>query len=151
VEVTITSDDVDNLVRAIRTHADAKAIRRDLYRGLNSVTKDVRSQMIDAIPNALPQGGGLAEQMRAKVSGRTSAKGGKYAGVSIRFTSKGYDIRTLMGGRIRHPVFGTGVWVDQTAGTDPEAFIGEFAAQKPEMARAINRVMEDIARKVTNI
>ena len=151
MEVTVKSEDVDNLVRAIRTHADAKAIRRDLFRGLNSVSKPVRSKMVDAITDALPRSGGLAEQMKAKVSSRTSAKGGKYAGVSIRFASKGYDIRTLTGGRIRHPVFGNAPFVDQTTGVDPEEFTGEFARQQPEMQRAVNRVLEDIARKVTNI
>jgi hypothetical protein len=152
MDVTIKSADVDNLVRAIRTHADAKAIRKDLYRGLNGASKDVRSQMIDAIPNALPRRGGLAEQVHGMVSGRATAKGGKYAGVSLRFSSKGYDIRTLTGGRLRHPVYGNrGVWVQQTAGLNPEAFTGEFERQKPDMARAINKVLEDIARKVTNI
>jgi hypothetical protein len=152
MEVTIKSTDVDNLVRAIRTHADAKTIRRDLYRGLNSASKGVRSQMVDAIPNALPRRGGLAEQMKAKVSSRATAKSGKYAGVSIRFASKGYDIRTLTGGRLRHPVFGNrGVWVEQSEGLNPEAFTGEFEQQKPDMQRAISRVLEDIARKVTNI
>jgi hypothetical protein len=152
MDVTIKSADVDNLVRAIRTHADAKAIRKDLYRGLNGASTDVRSQMIDAIPNALPRRGGLAEQVHGMVSGRATAKGGKYAGVSLRFSSKGYDIRTLTGGRLRHPVYGNrGVWVQQTAGLNPEAFTGEFERQKPDMARAINKVLEDIARKVTNI
>lgn len=151
MEVTVKSTDVDNLVRAVRTHADAKAIRRDLYRGLNSATKGVRTQMIDAIPNALPRRGGLAEQMKAKVGSRTTAKSGKYAGVSIRFASKGYDIRTLMGGQVRHPVFGHEPWVEQTAGVNPDAFVEAFARQKPDMQRAISRVLEDIARKVTDI
>jgi hypothetical protein len=152
MEVTIKSTDVDNLVRAIRTHADAKAIRRDLYRGLNSASRGVRSQMVDAIPNALPRRGGLAEQMKANVSSRATSKSGKYAGVSIRFASKGYNIRTLTGARLRHPVFGNrGVWVEQSEGLNPEAFTGEFEQQKPDMQRAISRVLEDIARKVTNI
>lgn len=152
MEVTVKSDDVDSLVRAVRTHADAKAIRRDLYRGLNSASKPVRSKMIDAIPNALPRRGGLAEQMQAKVSSRATAKSGKYAGVSIRFSSKGYDIRTLTGARLRHPVFGNrDVWVEQTAGVNPEAFTGVFDRQKPLVARAVKRVLDDIARKVTDI
>jgi hypothetical protein len=152
MEVTIKSDDVDNLVKAIRKHADAKAIRKDLYKGLNGATKGVRAQMIDAIPNALPRRGGLAEQMHGMVSGRATAKSGKYAGVSLRFSSKGYDIRTLTGGRLRHPVYGNrGVWVEQSAGVNAEAFTGEFEKQKPDMARAVNRVLGDIARKVTNI
>jgi len=152
MEVTIKSTDVDNLVRAIRTHADAKAIRRDLSKGLNSASKGVRGQMIDRIPEALPRRGGLAEQMHGMVSGRATAKTGKYAGVSLRFSSKGYDIRTLTGARLRHPVYGNrSNWVEQSAGLHPEAFTGEFERQKPDMARAINKVLEDIARKVTNI
>jgi len=152
MEVTVTSRDVDNLVRAIRTHADQKAIRRDLSRGLNSASKGVRAKMVDAIDETLPRRGGLAEQMRGMVSSRATAKSGKYAGVSIRFSSKGYDIRTLTGGRLRHPVFGNrDNWVEQTAGVNPEAFTGEFLRQRPDMARAVNLVLEDIARKVTNI
>lgn len=151
MEVIVTSSDVDSIVRAIRANADAKAIRRDLYRGLNSVTKPVRSKMVDAIPNALPTGGGLASQMQSMVSGRASAKGGRYAGVSIRYTSKGYDIRTLTAGRLRHPVFGNSdVWVDQTAGVHPDEFTKVFEREKPIMRRAVLRVLDDIARKVTN-
>jgi hypothetical protein len=49
-------------------------------------------------------------------------------------------------------VFGNrGVWVEQSEGLNPEAFTGEFEQQKPDMQRAISRVLEDIARKVTNI
>jgi hypothetical protein len=152
MEVTIKSDDVDHLVRAVRTHADAKAIRREMYQGLNRATRGVRENMVDAIGDALPRRGGLAAQMQHMVSGRASAKSGKYAGVSLRFTSRGYDIRTLTGRRLRHPVFGNrAVWVEQTAGVNPEAFPGEFDRQRPDMLRAVSRVMEDIARKVTNI
>jgi nitrogen regulatory protein PII len=152
VDVTVKSEDVDNLVRAIRTHADAKALRRELSRGLNSVTKPIRAQMIDAITDALPRRGGLAAAMQSKVRGSASAKSGRYAGVSIRFRSSGYDIRTLTGGRVRHPVFGNrGVWVDQTAGVRPDAFTEEFDNSRPEIQRAIVRVLDDVARKVTNI
>lgn len=152
MEVTVTSDDVDNLVRAIRTHADAKAIRKELFRGLGHVAKDVRTKMVDAIPNALPRRGGLAEQFQKATSGRISAKAGKYAGVSLWYKAPGHDIRTLTTGRLRHPVFGNrGAWVSQTAGVDPTVFPGEFEQQKPDILRAVNHVLEDIARKVTNI
>jgi hypothetical protein len=148
----IKSEDIDNLVRAVRTHADAKALRKDLYAGLNRATKGVRGEMTDAITDALPRGGGLADQMKSKIRTNTSAKSGKYAGVSLWFKSSGYDIRTLTGNRIRHPVYGNrGVWVDQTAGVDSEAFSGEFDKQKPDIQRAIVNVLEDVARKVTNI
>lgn len=152
IDVTIKSNDVDNLVRAVRTHADAKALRKELYSGLNRETKDLRSQMIDKIPAALPRRGGLADQMKSKIRANTTAKSGRYAGVSVWFKSSGYDIRTLTGNRLRHPVFGNRrVWVDQTAGVDADEFMGEFDKQKPDIQRAISRVLEDVARKVTNI
>lgn len=152
MEVEIKSTDVDNLVVALRRHADAKAIRKDLFRGLNHAGKPVRAKMIDAIPEALPRSGGLAEQMQSKVRGRITAKSGKYAGVSLRYTSSGYDIRTLMGGRLKHPVFGNrDVWVEQTEGVNPDAFTRVFAAERPALLREINKVLGDIARKVTDI
>lgn len=151
-DVTVKSEDIDNLVRAIRSHADSKALRRELSRGLNSATKRVRGQMTEVIPATLPKRGGLADLMRTKVSSSTSARSGKWAGVSLRFRGKGgYDIRTVTGGRLRHPVFGHGPWVTQTAGVDPAVFFAEFDKQKPDVQRAIVAVLEDVARKVTNI
>lgn len=151
MEVTVKSEDVDRLVRALRQHADSKTLRRELSKGLNSVSKPIRESMVDRIPDALPNSGGLAARMQSLVRSSASAKSGKYAGVSIRFRSSGYDIRTLTGGRVRHPVFGHSVWVDQTAGVHPEAFEGEFEKRKPEALRAVQGVLEQVARKVTSI
>ena len=115
-ELRVVSEDVDKLVRNIRQHADGRAIRRELSRGLNSATKHARGQMIEVIPAALPRQGGLASQMKTMVRGTTSAKSGKWAGVSLTFRSRGYDVRTLTGRRLRHPVFGNrSNWVEQTA------------------------------------
>lgn len=145
------AEDIDQLVRAIRTHADAKALRKELYGGLNRVSKHVRGELVEVIPAALPRRGGLAEAVKSRTTSRTTAKSGKWAGVSMRFSSRGHDIRTLTGKRLRHPVFGhRGTWVDQTAGVEPSLFMGKFEQQKPEIQRAILRVMEDVARKVAN-
>ena len=151
-EVSVNADDIDRLVKRIRTSVDPKALRRELARGLNSATKRVRGQMTEVIPAVLPRGGGLAERMQSTVSSSTSAKGGKYAGVSMRFRSRGYDIRTLTGRRLRHPVFGNrSAWVNQTEGVEPAVWFAEFDKQKPEIQRAIVAVLDDVARKVSNI
>jgi len=148
-DVTIKSDDIDNLVHAIKTHADAKALRRELSKGLNSATKHIRGQLTEVIPAALPRRGGLADQLAKATRSSTRAKSGKYAGISMRFNARGHDIRTLTGKRLRHPVFGNrSEWVNQTAGVEPAVFMAEFEAQKPEIQREIARVMEDVARKV---
>lgn len=143
------AEDIDELVKKIRTHADAKAIRKELFSGLNRATKDIRGEMIEVIPAALPNRGGLADLIKSKTTSRVSAKGGKWAGVSMRFQSKGYDIRTLTGKKLRHPVWGNrSVWVDQTAGVDPAVFTAKFEEQTPVLQDAVLRVMNDIAKKV---
>lgn len=142
-------DDIDALLRRIRTHADAKALRKELYAGLNRVTKPVRADMRASIGPSLPSRGGLAALVMAKASLTTSASTGRNAGVRIRARHKEYDLKRLNEGRLRHPVFGNrGVWVDQTAGVNPGFLDDSFEKQKPEIARGIQRVLDDIARKV---
>lgn len=143
------ADDIDHLVKAIRTHADAKAIRKELYGGLNRVSKEVRGELIEVIPAALPRRGGLAALMEGATTSRTTAKSGRWAGVSMRFQTKGHDIRVLTGQRLRHPVYGhRGTWVTQTAGLEPSVFMARFDQQKPKIQDAVLRVLNDVARKV---
>lgn len=143
------ADDIDALVKRIRTHADSKALRKEMFQGLNRVTKHMRGEMKEAIPAALPSRGGLSALIQRDTRMSTSAKSGKYAGVTIWAKSRKHDIRTLTGRRLRHPVFGNrGKWVTQTAGVDPAVFTAKFEDQKPDVQRAIVRVMEEIARKV---
>lgn len=143
------ADDVDALVRRIRTHADAKALRKELYAGLNRVTKGVREDMKASIGPSLPSRGGLATLVMAKASLTTSAVSGRNAGVRIKARHKSYDLKGLNEGRLRHPVFGNrNVWVEQTAGVNPGFLDEAFEKSKPEVTRGIQRVLADIARKV---
>lgn len=143
------ADDVDALVRRIRTNADAKALRKELYAGLNRVTKGVREDMKASIGPSLPSRGGLAALVMAKVSLTTSAATGRNAGVRIRARHKSYDLKRLNDGRLRHPVYGNrSVWVEQTEGVNPGFLDEAFDKNKPEVARGIQRVLDDIARKV---
>ena len=145
-------DDVDALVRRIRTHADAKALRKELYAGLNRVTKGVREDMKASIGPSLPSRGGLAALVMAKASLTTTAAAGKNAGVRIRVRGRkgGGDIgRMNRTGVVRHPVYGNrNVWVSQTEGVEKDFLDEPFMKSKPEVARGIQRVLADIARKV---
>lgn len=146
------ADDVDALVRRIRTHADSKALRKELMSGLNHVTKSVREDMRASIGPSLPSRGGLAALVMAKASLTTTAASGRNAGVRIRVRGRkgGGDIgRMNRTGIVRHPVFGNrGAWVSQTEGVD-QGFLDEpFMKSKPEVTRGIQRVMAEIARKV---
>jgi hypothetical protein len=145
----VKSADVDKLIRAIRAHANRKEFEKELRSGLNSVTKDIRGQMIQVIPAALPRAGGLAALIENTIRSRIAAKPGKWAGVSLVFSARGHDIRTLTGRRLRHPVWGhRGTWVNQTEGVHPAVFMGEFDKQSPEIQLAIVGVLNTIARKV---
>lgn len=152
VDIQIRAEDIDNLVRSISKHADKKSLRRELHRGLNKETKDIRGKMVEAIPAALPERGGLAAEVQGGIRSRIAAKSGKYAGVSMKFSHSSRDVRTLIGKRLRHPVFGNrSVWVDQTAGVDPAVFTGEFENQTSEIRDAIFKTLDEVARKVANI
>jgi len=143
------AEDIDRLVKRIRAHADAKALRKELYSGLNRVSKDIRGEMKQAIPAALPRRGGLAAKVQATTRFTTSAKSGSNAGVTIWARNKSHDIRTLTGRRLRHPVYGNrSTWVNQTAGVDPAVFLAAFDKQKPFVQRKLLRVMNDIAKKI---
>lgn len=142
-------DSVDELRQRIARHGDAKALQREFSAGLNRSTKDVRAKMTEAIPAALPTRGGLSGEVQRDIKWSTRAKGGRYAGVTLWARSRGRDIRTLVGSRLRHPVWGMRhVWVAQTQGVNPDAFTGKFDDQKPDIQRDVVRVMEGIARKV---
>jgi hypothetical protein len=87
----------------------------------------------------------IAESTRS----RTTVKGGKWAGVSMVFSSRKHDIRTITGKRLHHPVFGNReVWVEQTKGLEPEIWSAELDQQTPEIRRAVERVMRDVANQV---
>lgn len=143
------ADDIEVLVKNIKTHADAKALNKELRAGLNRVTKDIRGQLVQVIPATLPKRGGLAATIHEATKSRTSVKGGKWAGVSMVFTARGHDIRTITGKRLRHPVFGNrSVWVEQTKGVEPAVWTAEIEQQTPEIRRAIVQVMQDVAANI---
>lgn len=148
------AEDVDNLVRAIRTHADAKALRKELYSGINRVSKRIREAMkaSSADPANLPSRDGLQALIVKHQSVTTSAVAGKWAGVRIKVQGRsgGPDVGSIMRtGRVLHPTFGRGRFVSQSEGIKPRWMDETFEHQKDEVQKAILQVMEDVARKVT--
>ena len=142
-------EDVDALVRRIRSHGDAKALRKELMRGLNRATKPVRDDMKASIGPSLPSRGGLAALVMAKASLSSQALSGRNAGVRIKARRRdGGDLRRLNAGRLRHPTFGHRPWVQQTEGINPGFLDEAFENDKPAVARAVTRVLEDIARRI---
>ena len=143
------TEQIDALVSRIREHADRSALQKELNAGLNSVTKKIRGQLTEAIPSALPRRGGLAAEIQRATKFNTSAKSGRWAGVTVWGKAKGHDLRTLTGRRLRHPVWGNrGVWVNQTRGVDQTVLLAKWEDQKPEVQRAISEVLEQVARRI---
>jgi len=149
VDAEFTADDIDRLVKNIRAHGNRKALEKELRGGLNRVSKDIRGQLVEVVPTALPKRGGLAATIREATRSRTAVKGGKWAGVSMVFSARGHDIRTITGKRLRHPVYGNrDVWVEQTKGVEPTVFAAAVDDQTPEIRRAITAVMASVASKM---
>lgn len=142
------AESVDALVRRINAHADSKAIKREFFSGLNRATKPIREDMKEAASDAAPSG--YASAVAADFSARTSAKGGRFAGVTIWAKGKR---RNLVGmnqsGQLRHPLFGNRrFWFSQSV---RRGFFEEaFDDNRDEATRDAVRVMEDIARKVAD-
>lgn len=167
-DLEFNADDIERLVKNIKTHGNRKALEKELRGGLNRASKDIRSQMLKVIPAALPSRGGLANTIHEATRSRTAVKGGKWAGVSMVFSARGHDIRVVTGKRLRHPVFAKkrlgddavqvrralglggdrGPWVEQTAGVKPELWDAEIDQQTPEIRRAVIAVLNDVTRKM---
>lgn len=143
------AEDLRELNARIRSHADRKAIQRELYAGLNRATKGIRDDQKASIPASLPSRGGLASLVHgsARLSTRMRHSGAS-AGIRIQATDKQHDLARMNAGSLRHPVYGRGAWVTQTAGVDAGFLDEPVKKAGPDVARAILRVMADIARKV---
>lgn len=143
--------DIDALLKRIRQHGDAKAIRRELAAGLNRVSKPVREDMKESTeaPPVLPTRNGLQALVARKQSVIANARGGKYAGLRILVRGKkGADVASIQSGRLRHPVFGRGAWVTQSEGVKPRWMEESFDDQLPAVQKAMLQVIDEIARKV---
>jgi hypothetical protein len=133
--------------------AGAGDLRKELLRGIRETNKptieDIRKSALDT----LPRRGGLADRIaRSKISTRTRTAG-RQAGVEIKgvgiagASGKKHDIARLNKGLLRHPLFGNrDRWYGQ--GVRAGWFNNPIEKRKPEIQRGLQRVMEDVARKV---
>lgn len=139
------ADDFADLAARIRRHADRKSLQKELYAGLNRATKDLREGMKQTLATEL-DAGDAAAVLSAQLGLQARGRGGREAGIRI-ITSRKHDYRSLNEGKLRHPVFGNrSVWVSQPV--RPRLLEHRFEDEKPEIRRAIKRVMDEVARKV---
>ena len=141
------AEDFANLARAIRTHADRRALQKVLFSGLQRATKGIRANMKGAIPGAVPSGMAARAVSGARLSTRT--RGGANTSVVIVASSKRGQLVNMNAGHLRHPVYGhRSVWVDQTSGIDQGFLDKEFSQASPEVRRELARVIDEVSRKV---
>lgn len=137
-------DKLDLVASVLRALGD-KDLSRELYRGLNRASTDLKRDAKDEAGRRLPRRGGLAARVaNSRLS--TGRRGGSNPGVVIR--ARGMDQLGLMDrGAVRHPVYGNReAWVTQdiTGGW----FSDPMEAGRPKVVGAIEDVLDDLAVKV---
>ncbi len=138
-----TTENLDLVARVLRDLGD-KDLQRELYRGLNRVTSELKNDARREAGQRLPSRGGLAGKV-AKSRLATKRVYGSNPGLKI--TAAGMkQLPQMDQGTVKHPVHGNrSVWVTQsiTGGwfTEP-MFEG-----RDEIRSALDDLLEDLAQK----
>lgn len=137
-----TVGDLDTVARALRNLGD-KDLQRELYRGLNRVTTDLKKDAKEEAGKRLPRRGGLAAKV-AKSRLSTHRQGGRNPGLVIR--AKGMpQLPQIDKGVVRHPVYGRGQWVTQQV--QGGWFTEPMIEGRDEIVDALDTLLEDLAKK----
>lgn len=127
-------------------HAGRTELRKELNKAMRTGAKPLIPKARASAMARLPQRGGLAQQI-AKEPTRVQTRTGKDPGVRVVVGKKRGGARAANRGVIRHPVFGNrDVWVDQQV--RPGWFDEPMAASAPEIRKALEQGIEDVAAKV---
>jgi hypothetical protein len=138
-------EDFARLAAALKNAAN-KDLRRELNKGLNSAAKPFIQAVRAEARQRLPRRGGLNETVaKSRISVRKSAK----TGIRVQAGGRRSQLDRVNAGRVRHPVFNTGVWIDQavTPGfwDDPAQDLGPTVVK--EGRDAVGRVLAEIDRR----
>ena len=124
-----------------------KGLRRELLAGIRVAVKPVLDDVRVSAAEVLPKRGGLAARVAGSQFAVSSLLSGNNARVRVVGKS-GYNIAGMNRGRLRHPVFGTKVWVTQSV--TPGWFDDPVRkAADAGMRDAVLAVVDSVARKVT--
>lgn len=138
-------DQLDDLARALREAGD-KALKRELFKGMNRATKPLKAAAQKEAAARLPKSGGLAARVaKARISTKTST--GK--NVSVSLTCKDGAAATTDRGFVMHPVYGNkSAWVRQSV--DPGWFTDTMRENaelvRKELIEAMDAVADQIKR-----
>ena len=141
----VTVNNLDTVARALRELGD-KELSRELFRGLNRVTTELKKDAKEEAVRRLPRRGGLGAKVgKSRLS--TGRRGGRNPGLVIR--AKGISqLPKIEAGEVRHPTYGHKPFVTQqiTGGwfTDP------MYAGRDEIIHALDVLLEDLATKAAH-
>jgi hypothetical protein len=132
------------LAKRLRAMGD-KDLSREFSKAVSASTKPLVQELRKSARDTLPKRGGLAERV-AKSPIRTQRRSSARAQGARVVARNPYAINRLDQGRVRHPVFGRAVWVDQTVKsgwwTRPTEAIG------PEVRRNLDAAMNAMKTKL---
>jgi len=140
-------EDMLRLSKALK-NAGRLDTRRELHKGIQKAARPLIPAARAAALTTLPQRGGLAGKV-ARAPMRVQVRTGRDPGVRIVVGKDRSGARAANHGLIRHPVFGhRDRWVDQRVPADwfDGAMRRNAPAVRPEIARAMDRVVDKIVR-----
>lgn len=152
----VTQDDLRDLVRAINAHGDAKAIRRELSKGMREAVKPLVPKARTAVLTEGTSGGkstGLRKDMARAVQVKLDM-GVRSKRIGVRIRLDGSKLRGRPSSLVayyegalpwRHPTFGHDPWVSQPH----RGFLTDVVdANRESVTRRIIDAMDDIGRKI---
>jgi hypothetical protein len=152
LELEISGGTEKLAVLAKRLHAAGSAgqgIRKTVRDSIRTSAKPLGRFIAVSAGRRLPQRGGLGYHIAgatASVTGGVSATG---VSARLNLRDKGYDLKSIDRGRLRHPTFGRrgpNDWKDQTVKAD--TFTAAFQEGAPAIRTEIEKGLLEIARSI---
>jgi len=146
-EVDVRSRQMQMLAKRLREAGNGKELRKELLRGIWNSNRTTIAKIRPHAKATLPARGGLADLVANSRIATRSRLSGANASVQIQGTGR-MRLSDLNSGRLRHPVFGNrSNWVEQQV---PEGWFDDpIRSDLPQIRSSIQRVMDDVARKIT--
>lgn len=140
-EFEVQSADYKRAAKALKG-AD-RTIRLEFTRALRGIAKPYATTVLAAGAARLPKRGGLAARVAASRIGVQSST--LRATASFK-SDRGYDLRAMNRGRLRHPTYGHEPWVTQDI--EPGIFTQPFEAGAPAVRRQMLAAAADALNKI---
>lgn len=124
-------------------------LRRELFRAINSATKEPRRKALEELVDVLPDSGGASSAIRkdTKMNTRRNLRG---RNVGVRITAKSpRTVQRMNQGILRHPVFGNRhIWVNQEI--QPGWFTRPMENSSDDVRTALLGALDRIAGQIAN-